>query len=181
MTMKRIYGLSFVVAAAVAVFCAQPAHAGSWQLTDSVSCHETPGSWGAGPYVNSQSSTEYDFGYVFDIGGAESGGCQYSGSIQWTGGGTQPSSVTLSESGESDASALYTSTATQTANDGLGDSSTTQETNNPYPGVDTTSKGSHQTVVPMSQGEIYNFTRTLSCSSSGGSINECYVTYGISI
>ncbi len=181
MTMKNVYGLSFVVAAVAAALVAQPAHAGGWQLTQTVTCNETTGSWGAGPYVNSSSSTEYDFGYVFDNSSPESGGCTYSGSIQWTGGGTQPSSVTLSETAEAEACGLYTDSAIQTASDGLGDASTTWTDNNPYDTTLTESDGSHQTTVPMSNGEIYDFTRTLTCSSKGAAINECYVTYGVSL
>lgn len=180
--MKSVYGLSFVVAAVAAAFCVQPAHAtGSWQLTESVSCSETSGSWGAGPYVNSSSSTEYDFGYVFDNSAPESGGCTFTGSIEWVGGGTQPSSVTLDETGEAEACGLYTDSAVQTASDGLGDASTTWTDNNPYDTTYTESDGSHDTTVPMSSGEVYKFMRTLSCSSKDATINECYVTYGVTI
>lgn len=182
--MKRIYGLSvFASAAVVALVCAAPAHAGSWQLTSSVSGTDTAGSWGTGILTLSQSSTSYSFEDVFDDGSIESGSYIYSGSIQWTGGGTQPSSVTLTETGEATADALYTSTATQNVSDGLGDpqNSSIDTTYAEPPSVADESTGTHTTVVPIAPGAIYTFTRTLSASSTGGAINECFVSYSISI
>ncbi|MGO8674162.1 MAG: hypothetical protein ACLQVD_22715 [Capsulimonadaceae bacterium] len=181
--MKNNCGLTFVVATALAAFvCAAPAHAGSWQLTSSAGGSDLSGSWGTGLLVNTNTSTAYDFEDVFDNGSTgESGSFTYTGSIQWVGGGTQPSSVTLTETSEATACGLYSSTAVQTAVDGLGDASSTSVADDPYPTTNTESEGTHQTVVPMSNGEVYHFTRTLSASSYDATINECYVNYSISI
>jgi hypothetical protein len=177
--MKNIVALCSV--AAVVVACAIPAHAGSWQLTSSYSGSGNSGSWGSN-WVNSSSSTSYSFGAVFDNGSSgETGSYTYTGSIQWVGGGTQPAYVTLTETASANADALYTSTATQTANDGFGDASTTQVLDNPYPNVETTSSGTHTTRVTVPVGGTYTFHRTLSASSYGGSINDCGVQYSISI
>jgi hypothetical protein len=176
--MKNIYGLSMLVAATVAAFvCAQPAHAGSWQVTGSGTGNVTSGSWGSGFSSSNSGFTDY----AFDQGtGGESGTFTWTGSVQWVGGGTQPSSVTLDESADMYCDALYTATATQTAVDGLGDASTTVTNYNPYANVVTTSTGSHQTVVPMSQGEVYHFTRDSSASSIGGQLNDCSAQYSVS-
>jgi len=179
--MKRIYGLSFVAAVAgIGLVCAQPAQA-SWQLTSSVSSSVLPGSWGSGFVVLSQTANSYSFEDVFDNGyGGESGTFTYTGTVQWVGGGTQPSTFSLSETGLAQAQALYTTTATQTAKDGLGDAATTTYTSSPRPYVTTTSSGSHVTTILIAAGATYTFTRTLSTSSYGGSVNDCYVKYSVS-
>lgn len=179
--MNRNFGFAAIAAAALAFACAQPAHAGSWVLTSSYTGSETPGSWGAN-WVNTDTSTAYSFQVVFDNGsGGESGSYTYTGSIQWVGSGPQPSTVTLDETGGANADALYSNTANQTTNDGLGDPTTGGVDDNPYPNYETNSSGSHTTVVPIANGATYTFTRTLSASSTGGELNDCSVAYSISI
>jgi hypothetical protein len=178
----KIRGISALIAtSAVALACAMPAHAGNWVLTSSYTGSSLPGSWGS-QWVNTNTSSAYSFQVVFDNGsGGESGSYTYTGSIQWVGSGPQPAYVTLSETGGANADALYTATATQSANDGLGDASTTSVDYNPYANVVTNSSGSHTTQVSIPVGGTYTFTRTLSASSRGGSINDCSVAYSISI
>jgi len=179
--MKSFYGLSVCVAAALAIACAQPAHAGSWVLTSAYTGSGNAGSWGSN-WVNYNTSTTYSFGAVFDNGsGGETGSWTYTGQIKWVGTGTQPSTVTLNETGGATADALYTSTATESVNDGFGDPTTTQVLNNPYPNVQSTSTGSHTTVVSVAPGATYTFHRTLSASCFGGALNDCNVQYSISI
>jgi hypothetical protein len=181
--MKVNFGFSVCAAAAALAFaCAQPAHAGSWVLTSSVNYSVAPGTWGSGLYTNYNTSTSYSFGDAFDNGSSgEWGTFTYTGKIQWTGGGTQPSSVTLTESGGATADALYATSATQTANDGLGDPSHTAFYSSPRPYVETTSSGNHTTNVSIAPGGTYTFSRTLSASSYSPTLNDCNVSYSISI
>lgn len=178
----KITGISTVIAtAAVAFACVLPAHAGSWVLTSSVTGTDTPGTWG-GQWVNYDTSTSYSFGVVFDQASpGESGSYTYTGIIQWTGGGTQPSTVTLTESGEASASSGYTDVATQSANDGFSDPEVVTYTDDPYPGKTTESSGNHTTTVSIPAGQPYTFTRTLSASSFSTGLNDCYATYSVSI
>src|SRR3569833_436215 len=129
--MNRNFGIAAIAAAALAFAFAQPAQA-AWVLTSSYSGSGNAGSWGSN-WVNSNTSTSYSFGAVFDNGaGGETGSWTYNGSIKWDGNGAQPSTVTLTETGGATADALYTSHATETANDGFGDPATTQVLYNPY-------------------------------------------------
>jgi len=178
--MKSIYRFCICAASVAAIACAQPAHA-AWVLTSAYTGGGNAGSWGSN-WVNYNTSTTYSFGAVFDNGtGGENGSFTYTGSIQWVGGGTQPSSVTLTESATADADALYTTTATETANDGFGDPAVTTFSGSPRASVETKSTGNHTTVVPMAPGAVYTFHRTLSASCIGGPVNDCNVNYSISI
>jgi len=181
----RSFVAGAVLAAAAAPFLfAQPAYAGSWSLTGTPTGGYSAGSWGSG--LSEQSTaTSMSFSDFGGLSGAlpETGSFSYTGTITWVGGGTQPSTVTISETGDVYGECLYaTLPANTSASDGLGDSGVTTTTTG-YPGDSQTteSKGSHQNIVSVPQGGSYKFTRTFSSYAQGGYINEGYVNYSVSI
>ncbi len=186
--MKRIYDISlFVVAALAVTVCAQPAHAGSWSLAGSVSGSAAPGSEPApGLEVTTDTSTEYAFFAAYEDGASDSESYTFTGTIQWVGGGTQPSTVTLTETGDASATAAYSDTGVFNVSDGLGDpqinwATTGAGQNPPYPSSGANSEGTHSTVVTIAPGTIYKFSRTLSAAGTGGAYDSVSVSYSASI
>ena len=185
--MKKIYGISlFTVAALAVTVCAQPAHAGSWSLTGSVSGSASPGSEATpGLDVTTDTSTEYAF-FASYLGSSISESYTFTGAIQWVGGGTQPSTVALTETGDASAGAAYSEYGTFSVSDGLGDPQTNWATSGagqepPYPSSGASSQGTHTTTVSIAPGAVYKFSRTLSAAGSGGAYDTIGVSYSASI
>ncbi|MGO8670140.1 MAG: hypothetical protein ACLQVD_02050 [Capsulimonadaceae bacterium] len=178
--LKSVAALS--VAAAAFVFVA-PAHA-AWTLSGTPTGGYNAGSSGSGlnPSYTSSSVSFYDYG--IDTAGPLTGSITYTGTITWTGGGTQPAYVTLTEDGDVYGELAYSSTGTTTANDGLGDPPVTTITSGyPGPSKTTSSSGDHSTEIFIAQGGSYKFTVTLSCSAdtTSGGFNEGLLGFEASV
>lgn len=184
--MKWNSTLTCLVAATASFVLSVPTYAGSWVLTGSASSTASAGSESTpGLLVLDNTSTEYSFMASY-MGNPESMSGTFTGTIQWVGGGTQPSSVTLTETGGATASAPYDEYGTFSVSDGLGDPTTYYSTsgagqNPPYPSSSATSQGTHTTTIPMSPGEIYQFTRTLKASGTGSAYVSASVEYTASV
>lgn len=180
--MKWNSSLSCLSAVVIATCFAlsEPTYAGNWVLTGSASSTASAGSEATpGLLVLDNTSTEYSFMTSY-MNNPESMTATFTGTIQWEGGGTQPSSVTLTETSIADASAPYDDFGSfSDVSDGLGDPMTTYSStgageNPPYPNSGASSSGTHSITIPMSLGEVYEFTRTLTASGTG----SAYVSAG---
>lgn len=158
-----------------ALFSAAPAYAGYWSLTGTPTGGYNNGGSISASYGESSVSW-YDLG-VF----ASSGSFTYTGTVQWVGGGTQPTSFTLTETAGVGDTTEY-SYGTGTANDGLGDPAVTKNIST-FPGGETeiSSSGTHTTVIHMSPGEKYTYTRYLTGSISSAPYYDIYTDYSASV
>jgi hypothetical protein len=184
MNTNRIQKFLTIAAAATPLLFAQPAFAGSWTLTSSMSGGYTAGASGSPSVSSTSNSFNYNYyGILSYTSTPLSGNFTYTGTIKWSGTDAAPATVTLSESGDVYGECAYTyGTDVTKANDGLGDAaSTSYYTGYPGNAQTTTSQGSHSTVIAVPAGGSVTFTRTFSNYAYGPGLEECMVQYQASV
>jgi len=182
----KMFGVKpfLIGACAFALLAAQPAFAGHWKLTGTPTGGYTAGAWGSGMQITSgESSISFsDFGGLSNSPSI-TGNFSYNGTATWVStGDSAPTSITLSETGDTYGTVLYASPAsTAAANDGLGDAPVTTYTTG-YPGntLKVEAKGTHSTTLPVS-GCVLHFSRSFSNYAATGTLVEGSVSYSVSV
>jgi hypothetical protein len=192
-TSKLIGIRSLVLGAAMAAaisssLIAKPAYAGSWVLSGT----PTGGilaNWGNTPVSPTYTSSSMSFDVSSGTGGVNcfiTGNVSYTGTVTWVGSGTAPAYATITE--YSYAQGTYDNgTGSASANDGLGDGSTTT-TYYDRGGIHyRTASGSkttttHVYTVTIGSGGHYTFTRNITDAATSNTVTcdgELY--YNVSV
>ena len=197
MTGVRSLVLSAAMALAATPFLvAQPAYAGHWSLTGAPTggfTYSPAGSGGGGSLspTYTASSMAVDLG-AGGGGGSLTGNIYYTGAIAWVPNNGDlahdpaPASATITEYGYAAAGAQYGYTQTTSADDGLGDGSTTTHYTGRGTATETVSGSktttSHVYTVSIAPGDQYTVTRHLTdfASNSAGSYSG-ELSYSISV